>query len=485
MAMDRETQLMGDATRAGITSSREMANFMAQVGHESGGLTKLEESFRYTRDIAQIPVKSAWREGADALEAARKEALQGRPEALAELMYGGRMGNDEPGDGYKYRGRGYMQLTGKDNYREAGEALGLDLVNHPDLASKPEYASKIAVWYWQNHVPEAAREDVKAATKAINGGYNGLTDREQRFEKWERTLTPDVMQRLQERGVGLPVATPSVSSGRDPMSDGMLVQGEKGAAVKTMQEKLAALGYTGLDGKPLVPDKDFGTGTLAAVKQFQRDHGLKDDGKAGPKTLEALEAAAKQHAAGKGHDAVTPRVPAHEVGKATSQAPVHEAGKAAAGTATQTLAPGLADAGHPDNTRFGQAVEKLEGLEAQRKQAGLPALFGDRQELEKAAGQVAFESKVAGLKQIDSIMARPDGQGVFAVEGKVGDPAAQRVYVDRAQAVGQSVDASTQQLNDFNKQFAQESTAQAQQVQTQAQQTQAQAQQTQAAGPGR
>jgi predicted chitinase len=94
MAIDRETQVLTDATAAGITNPRELANFMAQVTHESNGLSRLEESFRYTRNISQIPVQSAWREGPDALDAARKQALMGKPEQLAELMYGGRNGND-------------------------------------------------------------------------------------------------------------------------------------------------------------------------------------------------------------------------------------------------------------------------------------------------------------------------------------------------------------------------------------------------------
>ena len=100
--------------------------------------------------------------------------MQGKPEKLAELMYGGRNGNDQPGDGYTYRGRGYMQLTGKANYKDAGDALGVDLVKHPELAAEPQNASKIATWYWENKVPEAAHSDVRAATAAINGGYNGL-----------------------------------------------------------------------------------------------------------------------------------------------------------------------------------------------------------------------------------------------------------------------------------------------------------------------
>src|SRR5579875_3436518 len=130
MITDRETKLLLDAVAAGMLSSGELANFMAQVTHESNGLSDLNEGFRYTRGISQITskVRSALREGPEALEAARLEALNGRPEQLAELMYGERMGNDRPGDAFKYHGRGYIQLTGKAQYREAGEALGIDLL---------------------------------------------------------------------------------------------------------------------------------------------------------------------------------------------------------------------------------------------------------------------------------------------------------------------------------------------------------------------
>lgn len=78
------------------------------------------------------------------------------------------MGNTDPGDGYKYRGRGYIQLTGKDQYVTAGKAVGLDLVNHPQLASDPDNASKIALAYWKTNVHGAAREEVVLATRVIN-----------------------------------------------------------------------------------------------------------------------------------------------------------------------------------------------------------------------------------------------------------------------------------------------------------------------------
>jgi len=241
-----------------------------------------------------------------------------------------------------------------------------------------------------------------------------------------------------------PAQTVARNTTRDPMADGMLVQGEKGDAVKALQEKLAGLGFNGADGKPLSPDRDFGRNTRAAVEEFQRQNGLEVDGKAGRHTLAALDAAVKA----KGQDTDAP-------GQAASQSP-----------AVAMAATTLADAAHPDHPRYEQATEKLEGLEAQRAQAGLSPLFANRQELENAAGQVAFESKVSGMKQIDAIVARPDGAGVFAVQGTPGDPAAQRVYVDRAQAVGQNVEGSTRQVDDLNRQFGLE---QAQPAQLQSQ----------------
>jgi len=202
VSTDRESQLLRQATDAGIDSPRELANFMAQAGHESRGLSRLNESFNYTRATSQIPVEAAWRSGNEALESARQEALRGRPNDLAELMYGGRLGNDAPGDALKYHGRGYLPLTGKENYERAGKALDLDLVNHPELAARPEHAGRIAVWQWQNHVPEHARESVREATYAINGAMNGVEDRLRRFDAWQQKLTPDVMQRLTHGDVG-------------------------------------------------------------------------------------------------------------------------------------------------------------------------------------------------------------------------------------------------------------------------------------------
>ncbi|MBK0025165.1 peptidoglycan-binding protein [Stenotrophomonas sp. S48] len=222
-----------------------------------------------------------------------------------------------------------------------------------------------------------------------------------------------------------------------PMADGMLVKGERGDEVKALQGKLAALGYTAADGTALGVDGIFGKDTLAAVKQFQASNGLDDDGKAGRLTLARLADPAAVKAGA--HAATDP---------ARSEPARTEPASAAA-------APSMRDAGHAENPRFSQALEKLQALQQQRAQAGLCPLFGSAQETERAAGQLAYESKVAGMRQIDHVVARPDGSGLFAVQGALGDPAAQRAFVDRQQAVSQSVEASTRQSAELDSQFNQ------------------------------
>ena len=216
-----------------------------------------------------------------------------------------------------------------------------------------------------------------------------------------------------------------------PMADGMLVKGERGDEVKALQGKLAALGYTAADGKALGTDGIFGKDTLAAVKQFQANNGLELDGKAGRQTLARLDDPA-----------------AVKAGAQTAAAPART-------EPTVPAAPSMRDPSHAENPRFNQALEKLQELQQQRVQAGLCPLFANAQETERAAGQLAYESKVAGMRQIDHVVARPDGSGLFAVQGNVGDPAAQRTFVDSRQAVSQSVEASTRQTEELDVQFNQ------------------------------
>ncbi len=400
MTIDRETQMLADATAAGITSPRELANFMAQVTHESNGLNRLEESFRYTRNISQIPVQSAWREGPEALESARVQALQGHPERLAELMYGGRNGNDQPGDGWRYHGRGYIQLTGKDNYRAAGEALDLDLVGHPELAAEPQNASRIAVWYWENRVPEAARENVRAATLAVNGKYNGLEDREARFEDWQRRLTPEVMQRLGEGTVGYPSPSPRHTE-PEPRA---MKEGMHGEDVRALQANLARLGYTDNHDRPLHTDGHLGPGTRSALEAYQRDHHLVADGVAGPKTLAAIEQ--QIHA------------------EATRQA---------------TPAIRLDNPAHPDHALYEQARTAVHRLDAQHQRT-------PDQQSDNLAASLTVAAKREGLTSIDNVVLSDDASRAYAVAGDMNSPHKRIAEVPTAQAVNTPVAQSAEAL---------------------------------------
>jgi putative chitinase len=401
--MDREAQVLSAAVAAGITSPRELANFMAQVTHESNGLNRLDEGFRYTKNVEQIPVESAWRHGRAKLEAARKEALQGKPEHLAELMYGGRNGNNEPGDGFKYHGRGYIQLTGKDNYRAAGEALHLDLVKHPELASEPENAAKIAVWYWENRVPEKAHEDVRAATRAVNGKLNGLDDREKRFADWEKKLTPEVMERLEKGQVGVPHSPSGPAHPKNEHAAGgaSLREKDQGQGVRELQDKLHALGYDGKSG-PLKADGHFGPNTKQALEAFQRDHKLVADGVAGPQTLAAIDRQLKEHQ-------------------------------------TQRTGQHLGDAAHPSHGVFQQALDGMQKIDAAHQRT-------PDQLSQNAAASLVVAANRAGLSRIDHVLMSEDGSRLYAVQGDLNSPHKRMADVPTQQAVNTTVEQSSREL---------------------------------------
>ncbi|WP_147651400.1 peptidoglycan-binding protein [Vulcaniibacterium gelatinicum] len=290
MVTDREVQLLQVAYGAGITAPKELANFMAQVSAESGGLKRLKEGFRYTLGPGAVSreVKSALREGSESLNAAWQEAMDGKPEKLAELMYGGRMGNTKPGDGYKYHGRGYIQLTGKDQYRAAGEALGLDLINKPELAAESENAVRIAIWFWQRNVQAIAPEDVREAGSIINTGQrgrtpNGLRHREAEFARWSRLLTPDVLGKLSRGEAALHV---TIAHGLDA-----------DPTIEQLQRNLNALGITDAQGRALVVDGirgGPGSRTNQAIAAFRMRAGLPGEPRGEPSPdalLAATEAA--------------------------------------------------------------------------------------------------------------------------------------------------------------------------------------------------
>jgi putative chitinase len=175
----------------GIATPLRKAHFMAQVAHESDGFERLVENLNYSaKRIRQLGLASRagsrWRSLVP-----RAGALAYKPEAFAEAVYGGRLGNGPEGcgDGWRYRGRGYMQLTGRTNYAEASaEIFGDDtLLREPELAALPENAIRIAAWFWTDKGCNALADDddLVSITKRINGGLNGLEDRARWLTKFK------------------------------------------------------------------------------------------------------------------------------------------------------------------------------------------------------------------------------------------------------------------------------------------------------------
>lgn len=161
--------------RFNISKLRQQAAFIGQCGHECGNFKILQENLNYRATT----LMKLWPKRFPTLEIAN--AYAGNPKKIANMVYANRMGNrdEASGDGYRFRGRGCIQLTGHANYFHAGQALGVDLVMEPDLVATPAYAALTAGWFWSTHgcndLAEAA--NWVGLTKKINGGTIGLQDR--------------------------------------------------------------------------------------------------------------------------------------------------------------------------------------------------------------------------------------------------------------------------------------------------------------------
>jgi putative chitinase len=230
-----------------IDTRLRIAHFLAQTCHESAG-------FRTTEEFAS------------------GQAYEGR----------GDLGNTEPGDGPRYKGRGLIQLTGRANYKTYGSKLGLDLENDPERAAEPVLSLKIACEFWKaNKInPLCDTDDVVSVTRKINGGKNGLSERSALTAKAKSAI-------IRIEGFILTGAAPP-AGGRS-----VLQRGAKGDAVGELQRMLQKAGYA------LAIDEDFGAGTEVAVAAFQRQQGLKSDGIVGQLTWSALESAVGKPSTGR------------------------------------------------------------------------------------------------------------------------------------------------------------------------------------------
>ncbi|MEQ9910973.1 glycoside hydrolase family 19 protein [Pectobacterium polaris] len=176
----------------GIDTPKRQAHFIAQIGTESGGFRTVQESLNYS--VAGLAIFGS------RLTSAQREQLGRNPgdpplsparqEAIANLVYGGRYGNDLGGGGWKYRGRGLKQITFRDNYAACGKALGLNLIDNPELLAADRYAALSAGWFWQANNCNVFADvgDVTGLTRRINGGQNGIEDRKERTRIAEASL---------------------------------------------------------------------------------------------------------------------------------------------------------------------------------------------------------------------------------------------------------------------------------------------------------
>ena len=254
----------------GITTERRVAHFLSQCAHESGGFKRLEENLNYSAKALRAvfgryfgnPPKR------DADEYARN------PEMIANYVYMDefrkyKMGNTFEGDGWRFRGRGLKQLTGRENYTRFGNSVGMTAEEAAEYVATPAGAIESACWFWKaNKLNDIADTDnVVRMTKKINGGNIGLEDRQRRYKHAIQVLGMDADDLGSDDG-----------DVEDILDDiGVLRKGSRGDGVKIMQE---ALGI-GADGI-------FGPGTERALKEWQASNGLVADGIAGPATFGKL-----------------------------------------------------------------------------------------------------------------------------------------------------------------------------------------------------
>ena len=171
----------------GIDTPVELSHFLAQCGHESGGFRVVNENLNYSAKGLLGIFKKYFPNQALA------ESYQRKPEKIANRVYASRMGNgdEKSGEGFKYRGRGFIQLTGKSNYTAFGKAIGVDIVVNPDLVAT-KYPLLSAAWFFSKNClgkcKDASDASVLAVTKCVNGGTIGLPDRQKHFKEYYNLL---------------------------------------------------------------------------------------------------------------------------------------------------------------------------------------------------------------------------------------------------------------------------------------------------------
>jgi putative chitinase len=285
----RQAFASGDRILAhyGIDRPLRVAHFLAQVLHETGGLTVQEENMSYRAERI-VEVFGPGRHSASVgLDEAR--GLARNPPALAERVYGlgnprkaRELGNSAPGDGFRYRGRGVLQTTGRANYRRLGQRAGVGFEASPELVVSAQHALSPALLEWAEGNLNAAadRNDIAAITRRINGGFNGFADR----KAWL-----DRVWRLAQNGVRVDGAESLGMSARaaqalPPEQRELWRVARSDPQTTELQEALRAFGIA----PELAVDGRFGPRTRAALVAFQKLAQIPADGIYGPVTKAAL-----------------------------------------------------------------------------------------------------------------------------------------------------------------------------------------------------
>lgn len=256
----------------GIDTPARIAGFCAQCGHESLNFTVLEENLNYkAATLEKLFSKYFSKAGRNAAEYEKK------PEKIANVIYASRMGNGDTasGDGYKFRGRGIIQLTGRDNYTNFGKSIGKSPDEVIEYLKTLDGALESACWYWNSRNLNGACDanDITKMTKLVNGGTIGLEDRKKHYTHNLAVLGGAVHSAPTPVN---PQITDSVTTGLDLST--AINLGSRGAVVEAVQKKL---GLSPADGI-------FGQDTRRAIKEYQAKNGLQVDGVAGPATLKKL-----------------------------------------------------------------------------------------------------------------------------------------------------------------------------------------------------
>ena len=248
-----------------ITTDQRIAGFISQCAHESMDFNAMSENLNYREETLNKVFPRYFGPGKrNAAEYARN------PEKIANYVYmdefrTSKLGNTQPGDGWRFRGRGLKQLTGRDNYTRFAKDYDLTADEAAVWVETKEGALASALWFWNTNKLNAIADtgNVAALTKKINGGDIGLADRQARYAKAMAALGGKIT-------AAAPAAAPAATAGS-------MRRGSQGEGVKKLQAKLG-----------LAADGDFGPGTEAALKKWQAENGLTADGIAGPKTLAKL-----------------------------------------------------------------------------------------------------------------------------------------------------------------------------------------------------